>query len=86
MGYTKLVHSFLEDSAVRFPDKPAALRLREMAYVFAESNVRANRSGASAHAPGLEEGRPGGPLHRELRRICRLLLRRTRRREGRRSP
>ncbi len=35
MGHTKFVHSFLEDSAVRFPDKLALFARRELAYLTA---------------------------------------------------
>jgi long-chain acyl-CoA synthetase len=42
MGYTKFVHSFLEDSAVRSPDKPA-LFVSGTWHTYAELNTRANR-------------------------------------------
>jgi len=55
MGYTKLVHSFLEDSADRFPDKKALFVLGKW-HTFGELNLRANRLARLLLGRGLKKG------------------------------
>jgi acyl-CoA synthetase (AMP-forming)/AMP-acid ligase II len=55
MGYTKLVHGFLEDSAVRFPDKPA-LFVAGKWITYSELNARANRLAHLFELRGLKKG------------------------------
>ncbi len=55
MGYTKLVHGFLEDSAVRFPDKPA-LFVSGKWHTYSELNARANQMARLFELRGLKKG------------------------------
>jgi acyl-CoA synthetase (AMP-forming)/AMP-acid ligase II len=55
MGYTKFVHSFIEEAAVRFPEKPA-LFAQGAWRTFAELNRQANRLAALLLRRGLAKG------------------------------
>jgi len=55
MGYTKLVHGFLEDSAARFPDKKALCASGKWDS-FAELDLRANRIAGLLLRRGLKKG------------------------------